>query len=103
MLILSNPLVSATITVSLMAFILGLLAIVFGLMEVITAVGIRETSSSKCSLMVGGILPGLVGIFLLAPPFLSAAVTMSLVELLTIAVRACADAVVGALSRLFRT
>ena len=31
----------------------GLLAIVFGLMEMITAVGIRETFSSKWSLTVG--------------------------------------------------
>jgi uncharacterized membrane protein HdeD (DUF308 family) len=85
MLILSHPLVSATITVSLMAFILGLLAIVFGLMEVITAVGIHETFSSKWSLMVGGILSGLVGVFLLVQPFLSAAVIMSLVGFLTIA------------------
>ena len=84
--VLSYPLVSAMITVSLLAFILGLLAIVFGLMELITAVGIRETFSSKWSLMVGGILSGLVGVFLLVHPFLSAAVTMSLVGFLTITV-----------------
>lgn len=83
--ILSYPLVSATITVSLLASILGLLAIVFGLMEIITALGIRETFSSKWSLMAGGILSGLVGIFLLAQPVLSAAVMMSLVGFLTIA------------------
>jgi hypothetical protein len=65
---------------------LGLLAMVFGLMEIITAVGIRETFSSKWSLMVGGILSALVGVFLLVHPFLSAAVMMSLVGFLTIIV-----------------
>ena len=84
--ILSYPLVSAVITVSRLASILGLLAIVFGLMEVITAVGIRETFSSKWSLMVGGILSCVAGISLLVHPFLSAAVTMSLVGFLTITV-----------------
>jgi uncharacterized membrane protein HdeD (DUF308 family) len=83
--ILSYPVVSAMITVSLLAFVLGLLALVFGLMEVITALGIRETFSSKWSLMVGGILSGLVGLFLLVHPFWSAAVMMSLVGFLTIA------------------
>jgi uncharacterized membrane protein HdeD (DUF308 family) len=84
--ILSYPLVSAMITVARLASILGLLAIVFGLMEMITAMGIRETFSSKWSLMVGGILSGLVGVFLLIHPFLSAAVTISLVGFLTITV-----------------
>ena len=83
--ILSHPLVSAAITLSRLASILGLLALVFGLMEIITAMGIRETFSSKWSLMVGGILSGLVGVFLLVHPVLSAAVMMSLVGFLTIA------------------
>lgn len=76
--IVSHPLISPVVTVSLLAYILGILAIVFGLMELITAVGMREPLSSKWSLMFGGILSCLVGLFLLIHPFVSTAVVMSI-------------------------
>jgi uncharacterized membrane protein HdeD (DUF308 family) len=76
--ILSHPLVSAVITVSLLAYILGLIAIVFGVMEIIMGLGIRETLSNKWSLIIGGILACILGLLLLFHPFVSAAAAMSI-------------------------
>ena len=84
LLIFSHPLVSAVITVSLLASVLGILAVIFGFMEIITAVGIRERLSSKWSLMLGGVLTCIVGVFLLIHPFVSTAVILSIIGCLTL-------------------
>jgi uncharacterized membrane protein HdeD (DUF308 family) len=83
-LIFSHPLVSAVITVSLLTSVLGILAIIFGLMELITGFGIRETFSSKWSLILGGILACIAGVFLLIHPFVSAAMVLSIIGCLTL-------------------
>lgn len=84
LLIFGHPLIGAVITVSLLASVLGILAIIFGLMEFITGLGIRETSSSKWSLVLGGALAGIVGLCLLIHPFVSAATILSIIGCFTI-------------------
>ena len=80
--VLSHPLISALVTIPMLAYILAFLAIVSGVMELITAVGIRDPFSNKWSAMAGGTLSSLIGIFLLFHPFVSAAVAMSIIGVL---------------------
>ncbi len=77
--ILGHPLVSAVLTVSILAYILAFLMIVSGLMEIITAIGSREPLSNKWSPLFGGTLSCLIGVFLGFHPFVSTAVVMSIV------------------------
>jgi uncharacterized membrane protein HdeD (DUF308 family) len=86
MLVLGHPLISAFVTITMLAYILAFLAIVSGVMELITAMGIRESSSNKWSAMAEGVLSCLIGMFLLFHPFVSAAVAMSIIGVLVFVV-----------------
>jgi uncharacterized membrane protein HdeD (DUF308 family) len=72
LIVFSRPLASALLTTTFLVYMLAFAAIASGLLSLVTGIRLRKEIANEWSMILGGVLYVVFGLFLLGRPFVSA-------------------------------
>jgi len=82
--VLSQPALSAILTTSFLVWFLGIAALIYGVIGIVTGVRLRKEIKNEWSMILGGILSIVFGIILIISPLVSAMVIVNIIGIAAI-------------------